>query len=285
MSGWIDTHSHLDAPEFDIDRQAVIQRARQAGVALQVVPAVMPSTFDTARQAAHACEGAYALGTHPLFVNQVGAEGAISSLEAALAQQAHDPRLVAVGEIGLDGFVPELQTPKAWAEQVRCYEGQLAVAARLGWPVILHVRRSADPLLKALRAQKAKGQAVPGGIAHAFNGSQQQAEAFIELGFKLGFGGAMTFDRALQIRRLAAELPDTALVLETDAPDIPPHWLYRTAAERAQGLSSRNEPAELPRIAQTLAELRGWTPAHTQRITRDNAVAALPRLAALIGGA
>ncbi len=285
MSGWIDTHSHLDAPEFDIDRQAVIQRARQAGVALQVVPAVMPSTFDTARQAAHACEGAYALGTHPLFVNQVGAEGAISSLEAALAQHAHDPRLVAVGEIGLDGFVPELQTPEAWAEQVRCYEGQLAVAARLGWPVILHVRRSADPLLKALRALKAQGRPVAGGIAHAFNGSRQQAEAFIDMGFKLGFGGAMTFDRALQIRRLAAELPDTVLVLETDAPDIPPHWLYRTAAERAQGLSSRNEPAELPRIAQTLAELRGWTPAHTQRITRDNAVAALPRLAALIGGA
>ena len=285
MSGWIDTHCHLDAPEFDADREAVFWRARQAGVGVQVVPAVMPDTFDTARQAAHDCQGAYALGTHPLYVARVGAEQAVAALEDALAQHAHDPRLVAVGEIGLDGFVPELQTPQAWAEQVRCYEGQLAVAARLGWPVILHVRRSADPLLKALRALKAQGRPVPGGIAHAFNGSRQQAEAFIELGFKLGFGGAMTFDRALQIRRLAAELPETALVLETDAPDIPPHWLYRTAAERAQGLSSRNEPAELPRIAQTLTELRGWTLAQTQHITRDNALAALPRLAALVDAA
>ena len=152
----------------------------------------------------------------------------------------------------------------------------------LGLPVILHVRRSADALLKHLRRLREAARPVPGGIAHAFNGSEQQAQAFIELGFKLGFGGAMTFERALQIRRLATELPAEALVLETDSPDIPPHWLYRTAEQRAQGLRSRNEPAELPRIAETLAALRGWSLEETQCITTANAVAALPRLAALL---
>jgi TatD DNase family protein len=126
--------------------------------------------------------------------------------------------------------------------------------------VILHVRRSADALLQQLRLRP-----VIGGIAHAFNGSAQQAAQFVALGFKLGFGGALTFDRALQIRRLAAGLPASALVLETDAPDIPPHWLYRTAAERAAGETSRNEPAELPRIGAELAALRGWTLAAMRR--------------------
>jgi TatD DNase family protein len=120
--------------------------------------------------------------------------------------------------------------------------------------------------------------AVSGGIAHAFNGSEQQAQAFWKLGFRLGFGGTLTFDRSLQIRRLAASMPAEALVLETDAPDIPPQWLYKTAEQRAAGASSRNEPAELPRIAETLAALRGWTEAQTAALTSANARAALPRL-------
>ena len=122
---------------------------------------------------------------------------------------------------------------------------------------------------------------VAGGIAHAFNGSAVQAGQFTERGFCLGFGGAMTFDRALQIRALAQTVPATALVLETDAPDIPPHWLYRTAAERAAGARSRNEPAELPRIAAVLAELRGWTLPQLAATTGANAARALPRLAEL----
>ena len=121
------------------------------------------------------------------------------------------------------------------------------------------------------------------GIAHAFNGSAQQAQAFIDLGFKLGFGGAVTFDRALQLRRLAAELPLSALVLETDAPDIPPYWLYRTADERAQGQpQGRNEPGELPRIAAVVAGLRGMPVEELAAAVYDNTLAALPRLAALV---
>jgi TatD DNase family protein len=176
--------------------------------------------------------------------------------------------------------VPSLQDEASRALQERLYAAQLDLAVAHGLPVILHVRRSADGLLKHLRRLRDAGRPIAGGIAHAFNGSAQQARAFIELGFKLGFGGAMTFDRALQIR-LAAELPPEAIVLETDAPDIPPHWLYQTAEARAQGACSRNEPAELPRMAQTLAELRGWTLAQTQGQTTANAMVALPRLASL----
>ena len=121
------------------------------------------------------------------------------------------------------------------------------------------------------------------GIAHAFNGSEQQARAFIDLGFKLGFGGALTYERALKLRHLAAVLPIESMVLETDAPDIPPQWLYRTAAEREAGIPQGvNEPAELPRIAQTLAALRALSIEEVARATSANAVAALPRLAGLI---
>jgi TatD DNase family protein len=182
--------------------------------------------------------------------------------------------LVAVGEIGLDGFVPELNTPEALAKQQQFYKARLKLAQQHQLPVILHVRRSADLLLKGLRETP-----VVGGIAHAFNGSLQQAQAFIAMGFKLGFGGALTYDRALQLRRLATELPLSAIVLETDAPDIPPHWLYTTAEQRAAGQpQGRNEPAELPRIAQVLADLRGISVEALAQVTCANARQALPRL-------
>ena len=266
---WTDTHCHLDAAEFDADRDAVVARARAAGVAQIVVPAVTRANFDTVRTLAHAHGFAYALGIHPLCVGQANDDD-LRQLSDALAEHRGDPRLVAVGEIGLDHFVPGLDL----ARQAQFYVAQLKLARRFDLPVIVHVRRSADTLLKHLRAEK-----VRGGIAHAFNGSEQQAFAFVALGFKLGFGGAMTFERALQIRRLAQLLPADAIVLETDAPDIPPHWLYRTAAERAAGQSSRNEPAELPRIAQTLAELRGLSLPALAELTSANARAALPGLA------
>lgn len=271
MPAWIDTHCHLDAPEFDADREAVVQRAREAGVAMQVLPAVMVRLFEPLRELAHAHGLAYALGTHPLYTPQA-ADDDVEALSRALQRWREDPRLVAVGEIGLDFFVPGLEP----ARQTRFYVGQLEAARDSGLPVILHVRRSADQLLKHLRRIPVRG------IAHAFNGSVQQAHAFLDLGFKLGFGGAMTFDRALQLRRLATDLPLDAIVLETDAPDIPPHWLYRTAAERAQGARSRNEPAQLPRIALELAALRGIAPEELAAACRANSVAALPGLAPLL---
>lgn len=270
---WVDTHCHLDAAEFAPDRDAVVARARLAGVGQVVLPAVEPGNFDAVRHLAHRHGLAYALGIHPLYVGPLG-EDALTSLQAGLAAHRDDPRLVAVGEIGLDHFVPGLDR----AKQAHFYLQQLRLARDAGLPVLLHVRRSADALLSGLRRVP-----VVGGIAHAFNGSRQQAEAFVDQGLRLGFGGAVTFERALQLRRLATGLPLEALVLETDAPDIPPQWRYQAAARRAQGETSRNEPAELPRIAAVIAALRGLSLEALARATADNARAALPRLAALRG--
>jgi TatD DNase family protein len=270
MVAWIDTHCHLDAPEFGPDRAQVRARAAEAGVGLCVIPAVEVANFDTVRGLAHEHGDCYALGIHPLCTGRA-AEADLELLDAALTRHRADPRLVAVGEIGLDFFVAGLDGQR----QEFFYRGQLALARRHGLPVILHVRRSADRLLRELRG------AGVGGIAHAFNGSEQQARQFVDLGFKLGFGGNLTYERARQIRRLAASLPLDALVLETDAPDIPPHWLYATAQQREAGQAQgRNEPAELPRIAQVLAQLRGLPAEALAEATTRNACQALPGLAA-----
>lgn len=266
---WIDTHCHLDAPEFAPDVDAVRAHARAAGVQHLVIPAVQVAHADAVRELAHRHGDSYALGIHPLCTPQA-ADDDVERLAQLLEQHSNDPHLVAIGEIGLDFFVPGLDAER----QTRFYRQQLQLARRFDLPVILHVRRSADALLKGLREVP-----VQGGIAHAFNGSLQQAQAFIALGFKLGFGGALTYERALQLRRLATELPIDALVLETDAPDMPPHWIYRTAADRAAGQpQGRNAPAELPRIAQVLAGLRGMPLEALAQHTRANAQHALPRL-------
>ncbi len=275
---WIDTHCHLDAAEFGADpahMNGLRQRAADEGVGLCVIPAVDRTNFDTVRELAHRLGDAYALGIHPLCVPRAS-EDDLAALDAALTEHRDDPRLVAVGEIGLDFFVPALCTPEMRERQAFFYRAQLRLARQHGLPVIVHVRRSADMLLKHLR------ELPVAGIAHAFNGSEQQAQAFIELGFKLGFGGACTFEPARQLRRLAAELPLSSLVMETDAPDIPPQWLYVTAAEREAGRAQGiNSPAELPRIGAVVAELRGMPVADLMTATTANALAALPRLAAL----
>ncbi|MFN3493753.1 MAG: TatD family hydrolase [Hydrogenophaga sp.] len=280
---WIDTHCHLDASEFGPD-PALISRIRAqaglGGVGLCVIPAVERANFDTVRRLAHRLGDAYALGIHPLCVPHA-VDDDLQALDAALVEHRDDPRLVAVGEIGLDFFVPALCEPATRERQEWFYREQLRLARRHGLPVILHVRRSADALLKHLRALP-----TGGGIAHAFNGSLQQARTFLDLGFKLGFGGTVTFEPAQQIRRLATELPLSALVLETDAPDIPPQWLYVPAAERAAGRPQGvNTPAELPRIGQVVADLRGIGEAALADATTANAGAALPRLAYLINHA
>ena len=281
---WIDSHCHLDAPEFDLDRAAVLQKAQAQGVAWCVMPAVQAKDFLPLQKLAQELHQPYALGIHPLFVPQAEEQDLVflaQCIERALAQddkgQRVDARLVALGEIGLDFFVPALCEPTMREKQEFFYHAQLKMAQKFKLPVIVHVRKSADELLKGLRRF-----AVQGGIAHAFNGSFQQANTFIQMGFALGFGGALTFDRALQIRRLATELPLSALVLETDAPDIPPHWIYKTQSERqsSQALPSqaRNEPAQLPRIGAALATLRGVSASDIANATRLNAQRVLPQL-------
>ncbi len=266
MKSWVDTHCHLDADEFDADRDAVVARARAAGVTMMVLPSVHVAGFAKTAQVAKHYGVAYALGLHPLWLEHAQ-DDHIEALRSAVRAALTDPHFVAVGEIGLDFFVPDVDV----ARQEWFYREQLKVAREFQLPVLLHVRRSADALLKHLRRIE-----VPGGIAHAFNGSSEQAQAFIERGFCLGFGGAMTYEGSKRIRRLAATLPDTAWVLETDAPDIPPQWL------RVDGQPQRNEPAELPRMAQTLAQLRQTSLEALAQRNLDNTLAALPRLSALV---
>ena len=230
---FIDTHCHLDAAEFDADRDAVYAAAVDGGVGTLVVPAVSRDNFAAVAATCERYPGCLpAWGLHPMYIDVHRAEH-LADLRAQI-ELLHP---VAIGEIGLDLFV-DLD----YATQEFFYVEQLKIAKEYELPVLLHCRRANDPLLKHLRRI-----GVRGGIAHAFNGSPQQADAFIKLGFKLGFGGAFTWPRANNLRRLAADLPLEAIVLETDSPDIPPAWIGR----------GRNAPGELPRIAQVLAELRG----------------------------
>ena len=269
---WIDTHCHLDAPEFADSLDTVIQAATEKNVKAILLPAVKVADCTHVRELAHQYSQeipglVYTLGIHPLYTNQAQ-EGDIETLEKRIVESLSDPRFVGIGEIGLDYFVEDLDPHK----QEFFFNAQLDLAQKYQLPVILHVRRSQDAILKALRRRN-----IPSGIAHAFNGSFQQAEQFIELGFKLGFGGAATYERALQIRRLLKELPLDSIVTETDSPDIPPAWL------RGEGIAF-NEPAFLPRIAKELALVRGVSDAEFASAVWGNAMQVLPRWSALCAG-
>ncbi len=255
----IDTHCHLDAAEFDADRDDIARLALQKGIGAIVVPAVARSNFDDvialSNKYSHCV---YALGIHPMYVDSA----AVCHLrELAWYVKNHTP--VAIGEIGLDYFVSKSNL----ATQGYFFSEQLKLAKQYDLPVILHVRHAVDDVLKYLRRHEVKG-----GIAHAFNGSLQQAHQFIGLGFKLGFGGAMTYSRALKIRALATTLPLESIVLETDAPDIPPEWI---------GTKARNNPLELIKIAQVLADLKQVSVAQVIDITSANARKILPKMADL----
>ena len=263
----LDTHCHLDACEFDPDRDAVIERAVIQQIRAIVIPAVQAGNFEDVHDLAHSFDqGFYALGIHPMYV-QHATEQDLQLLQMLLSRYRNDPKLVAVGEIGLDFFIHEISQGLQRQKQEYFYEAQLALACEFDLPVLLHVRRSQDVLLKYLRRSK-----VQGGIAHAFNGSMQQAHQFVERGFALGMGGAMTYPRALQIRRLATALPLDALVLETDSPDIAPSWIHG---------NRRNEPCQIAEIARSLASLRGETEEEVLQGTAKTAQRVLPGLAKL----
>lgn len=254
-----DTHCHLDATEFEVDRDAVVARARVAGVRQMLVPAVTL----VGCKAVQACAARYAevlpaYGLHPLYVEAAPAD-ALTQLADAVRQQ----RPVAIGEIGLDAWRdhPPLDVQMHW------FVAQLELARREELPVVLHLRHAVEAVCQTLRAHP-----VPGGFAHAFNGSRQQADMLIQQGFALGFGGALTYPGSTRIRRLASELPLSAIVLETDAPDMAPVWL-RQADAQAQW----NEPAQLPRIAVELAALRGMPVERLLEITTANAERVLGR--------
>lgn len=248
----IDTHCHLDAHEFDNDRDTLVFAAHTAGVSGILIPAINTLNFAAVRECCVRYPGCFpAYGIHPLYI-EGASEADFYTLRDWLKREVEGTfSPVAVGEIGLDSFVPGFDA----ARQELFLTEQLKIARDFDLPVLLHVRRSVDRVLKCLRRI-----GVRGGIAHAFNGSRQQADAFVHLGFKLGFGGAMTYPGSIRIRQLAATLPIDAIVLETDAPDIPPYWLA----------GGRNTPAELSRIADVLAELRGLSSAQVLTATSSN---------------
>ena len=262
---WIDTHCHLDAPEFAGQLPEVVAAAKVKNVQAILLPAVKAADFQNVKNIASQYSDeipglAYTLGIHPLYTNQAS-EQDLAILDKQIEESLTDPRFIGIGEIGLDYFVEGLDPQR----QAYIFHTQLDLAQKYQLPVILHVRRSQDAILKALRQRK-----LTGGIAHAFNGSFQQAEQFIQLGFKLGFGGAATYERALQIRRLLVELPFDSLVTETDSPDIPPAWL------KQEGVKF-NEPAFVARIAKELAAIRGVSAEQFAAVVWQNAMQVLPR--------
>jgi TatD DNase family protein len=244
----IDTHCHLDVEAFSHDREAVIQHCHDMGIDGIVVPAIARTGWEALLTICRQHKGLYAaLGLHPVYLNR-HTETDLADLEVYISQE----RPLAVGEIGLDYFIRELDRNK----QQALFEQQLHIARDAGLPVILHVRKAHDKVLHTLKRIR-----VSGGIAHAFNGSLQQAEQYLELGFKLGFGGTLTYDNARKIHTLASALPLEAIVLETDAPDMV------VAAHHGE----RNSPEYLPDCLHALASLRDEDAETIAQVTTHNA--------------
>jgi len=255
---WIDSHCHLDFfPPPDI--KMALQSAKISQVTHIIIPSVSPENIERVIAVANQDDVlSYALGFHPMYIDQIK-EADILRLSDCVKNSLP----IAIGEIGIDLFVKNDNIQ----QQEYFFIAQLKLAIEYDLPVILHTRNAADIVLKHLRRHK-----VRGGIAHAFNGSLQQAHQFIDLGFKLGFGGAMTYPRAKHIQRLAKELPIEAIVLETDSPDMPPSWLEKNI---------QNQPKELDKIGLFLAQLRGLDPIKMANSIRENTLQVLPGLVKL----
>ena len=244
----LDSHCHLDAAEFDDDREHVLARARTAGVARQVVPAIGAAGWPGLRDLCAGSEGLFpAYGLHPMFLDRHRPEHL-----AQLRDWIEHERPVAIGECGLDHFVDGLDRDV----QQEYFDGQLALAREYGLPAIVHARRAVDAVIASIRR-------VGGlrGVVHSWSGSRQQAEQLWELGFMLGIGGPVTYERARRLRELVADMPIEHLLLETDAPDQPDSDI------RGQ----RNEPARLSFVCQVVAGLRGVSPDEIARATTANA--------------
>jgi TatD DNase family protein len=243
----IDSHCHLDFADFDIDRNTVLQHCEQLGLRHIIVPGVSRQSWPKLIQVSQTHPLLkLALGLHPMFMHRHQPED-IQALEQALTE--HKP--IAVGEIGLDFYLPNHHKE----QQQTLFIQQIKLAEQFGLPLILHVRKAHDEVLKILRNTDIKG-----GIVHAFNGSMQQAEHYQKLGFLFGVGGALTYPRAQKLQRLFAELPLDSIVLETDSPDMP------LAGHQGQ----RNSPENIPLILEKLAEIRHQPESELAAATSDN---------------
>lgn len=259
----IDSHCHFDARIFDADRDQVVAQAKKQGIGLIVIPAVDEYSFARVKALSQQYDVCcYTLGYHPMFIDGLD-QTAISKLNTQIEQSIDDPKFVGIGEIGLDLFARKDNLD----QQVYFFTEQLKLAKHYDLPVILHVRKAIDLIIKYCRQYQPVG-----GIAHAFNGSEQQAHQLITLGFKLGFGGAMTFTRARKIRALAQILDLAHIVLETDAPDMAPAWLDQNQS---------NSPLSLTKIADEMADLKQVASTKIWQVTSENCCHVLPKLADL----
>ena len=244
----VDSHCHLDAPEFDRDREAVIRRARDAGILHQVIPAIDAQGWPKLRELCRSAPGLFpAYGLHPMYLSAHQAAHL-----AQLAEWLEQENPVAVGECGLDYFVEGLEHE---AQQFY-FDGQLALARDFDLPVIVHARRAVDAVIASIR--KIGGLR---GVVHSFSGSAEQAAQLHKLGFLLGIGGPVTFERANRLRGIVATMPIEQLLLETDSPDQP------SAGHRGE----RNEPARLVEVLDVVATLRGITREDLAAATAANA--------------
>lgn len=244
----IDTHCHIDVNDFDADRSEVLGRCGEAGIHRLLVPGILASTWHSLKAICEEFPGLYpTYGLHPVYLDR-HLESHIEELDLWLKKE----KPVAVGEIGLDYYVTELDRDR---QQV-LFEAQLALALHHSLPVVLHVRKSHDVVLTTLRRYQ-----LQGGTCHAFNGSLEQAHQYLDMGFKLGFGGMLTYERSHRLHRLAKQLPLEAIVLETDAPDM-------TGASHH---GERNSPEYLPEVLDALAAIRNEDSDHVAEQTTKNA--------------
>ena len=235
----IDTHTHLDFPDFDADRDAVLARSRALGVQRMVVLGVYQANWQRLWQLAEADAGLYAtFGLHPVYLEEHQPQH-LDELRDWLSRLAGHRKLCAVGEFGLDYYLDTLDKQR----QQTLFEAQLELAAEFELPALLHVRRAHAATIATLKRFRLKR----GGIIHAFAGSLEEAREYIKLGFRLGLGGAATWPQANRLRKVVAGLPLDAIVLETDAPDMAP----------AMHPYQRNSPEYLAEICAELAALRG----------------------------
>ncbi|MCO8164101.1 TatD family hydrolase [Pseudomonas sp. 21LCFQ010] len=250
----IDTHTHLDFPEFDADRAAVLRHSLSLGVQRMVVLGVYQRNWQRLWELCLANPALYAaFGLHPVYLDEHRPQH-LNELGDWLTRLKGHGQLCAVGEIGLDFFLPELDRQR----QQALFEAQLGLAADVDLPVLLHVRRSHAEVIATLKRYKLKRS----GIVHAFAGSIEQAREYIRLGYKLGLGGAATWPQALRMHRVLPQLPLDSLVLETDAPDMAP----------AMHAHQRNSPQHLPDICRALAELIGISAEQLAQASTANAM-------------
>ena len=246
----VDSHCHIDVAAFDADRDDVLANCYCLGVTRLVVPAIAAAGWDKLLSVCRGNAGLYpALGLHPVYLDQHSQR----DLDALERRISNEPDVIAVGEIGLDFFLAELDRQR----QLDLFEAQLEIAKNASLPVILHVRKAHAQVIELL-----KKQCVKGGIVHAFNGSLEQAKEYMSLGFKLGFGGMLSYERSRKLHRLAKALPLEAIVLETDAPDM----------AGAGYAGQRNSPQFLPEYLTALAKLKQESIEHVAEVTTRNAI-------------